>query len=427
MSSHSEDLFARAAAVIPGGVNSPVRAFGAVGGTPRFIARGRGAEIEDVDGRRFVDYVQSWGALLFGHARKEIVSAAVDAAKRGTSFGAPTEMEVLLAERVVAMVPSVDLVRLVSSGTEAAMSAIRLARAATGRPKVVKFEGCYHGHSDSLLASAGSGVATFGIPGSPGVTEAAAADTLVVPYNDLAATEEAFAAAEGGVAAVIVEPVAANMGVVPPVSEFLEGLRAICDRSGAVLIFDEVITGFRLAAGGAQELFQVVPDLTCLGKVMGGGFPAAAFGGREALMKQLAPAGEVYQAGTLSGNPVAVAAGLAALDLIDDLDPYQDLSTAAGRLIKGLDTVFDERGIAHAIMGVGGLFSVFFRGEPVRTFTDARAADHDRYGMFFHAMLDEGVYLPPSGYEAWFLSTAHGESEIDRTLEAVAKAARRVR
>jgi glutamate-1-semialdehyde 2,1-aminomutase len=427
MSSRSDDLYARAAAVIPGGVNSPVRAFGAVGGTPRFVARGHGAQIEDVDGRSYIDFVQSWGALLFGHAREEIVTAAVDAAKRGTSFGAPTEAEVLLAERIVEMVPSIDMVRLVSSGTEAAMSAIRLARAATGRAKVVKFEGCYHGHSDSLLASAGSGVATFGIPGSPGVTQSATADTIVVPYNDLAATAEAFAAAGGGVAAVIVEPVAANMGVVPPEPGFLEGLRGLCNEHGAVLIFDEVITGFRLARGGAQQRYQVTPDLTCLGKVMGGGFPAAAFGGREDLMKGLAPAGDVYQAGTLSGNPVAVAAGLAALDLIDDLDPYPDLSSTALRLIGAVGSLFAEAGIPHVIMGVDALFSVFFRGEPVRDFTDARAADHDLYRRFFHAMLDEGVYLPPSGFEAWFLSTAHREAEIDRTLEAAAKAVRRLR
>jgi glutamate-1-semialdehyde 2,1-aminomutase len=427
MSSRSDDLYARAAALIPGGVNSPVRAFGAVGGTPRFMARGVGAEIEDVDGRRYVDYVQSWGALLFGHTRREIVEAAVRAAERGTSFGAPTEAEILLAERIVEMVPSVDMVRLVSSGTEAAMSAIRLARATTRRAKVMKFEGCYHGHSDSLLASAGSGVATFGIPGSPGVTKGAAVDTIVVPYNDLAATAEAFAAADGGVAAVIVEPVAANMGVVPPAQGFLEGLREICDQRGAVLIFDEVITGFRLARGGAQELYRIVPDLTCFGKVMGGGFPAAAFGGREDLMKQLAPAGDVYQAGTLSGNPVAVAAGLAVLDLIDDLDPYVALSSAAQRLIAALGSLFDDAGIPHVIMGVDSLFSVFFRNGPVRNFADARAADHDLYARFFHAMLEEGVYLPPSGYEAWFLSTAHGEREIDRTLEAAPKAVRRLR
>jgi glutamate-1-semialdehyde 2,1-aminomutase len=426
MPDRSDDLFARAREVIPGGVNSPVRAFGAVGGMPRFVVRGRGAELEDEDGRRFVDYVQSWGALLFGHARKEVIEAAVAAAERGTSFGAPTEAEVALAERIVQMVPGIAMVRLVSSGTEAAMSAVRLARAVTGRDAVVKFDGCYHGHADGLLVGAGSGVATFGIPGSPGVTAGAAADTEVVPFNDLDAVGAAFDAAPNGIGAVIVEPVAANMGVVPPAPGFLEGLRAMCDQRGALLIFDEVITGFRLAAGGAQEVFGITPDLTCLGKVMGAGFPCAAFGGRADLMQRLAPAGDVYQAGTLSGNPVAVAAGTAALDLIAALDPYKDLEAAAERLIRELRSIFAERGIAASIPLVGSLFSVFFRDSPVENLEHVREADHELYGRFFHAMLAQGIYLPPSGFEAWFLGTAHGDNEIDRTLEAARRAVRRL-
>jgi glutamate-1-semialdehyde 2,1-aminomutase len=424
MAGRSEDLFARARRVIPGGVNSPVRAFGAVGGTPRFVAEARGAELVDADGRVYVDFVQSWGALLFGHAREEIVAAAVDAARRGTSFGAPTEAEVELAERIVRMVPAIEMVRLVSSGTEAAMSAIRLARGVTGRHRVVKFEGCYHGHSDALLAGAGSGLATFGIPGTPGVTEGAAGDVLVVPYNDLEATRAGFDAAEGDVACVIVEPVAANMGVVPPEPGFLEGLRALCDQHGALLVFDEVITGFRLAPGGAQELFGVTPDLTCLGKVMGGGFPCAAFGGRADVMERLAPSGDVYQAGTLSGNPVAVAAGLAALDLIESEDPYPSLQSCATTLIEGLETALTEAGLPHVIPRTGSMFSVFFGVDAVRDYSEAKAADHAGYARFFHAMLDEGVYLPPSGYEGWFLSAAHGDDDVGRTLEAASKAAR---
>jgi glutamate-1-semialdehyde 2,1-aminomutase len=428
----SERLFQRARAVIPGGVNSPVRAYRAVGGIPRFVARGEGAWVEDADGVRRVDYVQSWGALLFGHAREEIVRAATEAAERGTSFGAPTEAEVELAERIAGMVPSIDLVRLVSSGTEAAMSAVRLARGATGRAKVIKFEGCYHGHSDGLLASAGSGVATFGIPGSPGITAGAAGDTMVVPYNDLAATDAAFESADGEVAAVIVEPVAANMGVVPPASrqidgpDFLNGLRRLCDEHGALLIFDEVITGFRLARGGAQALFQVRPDLTCLGKVMGGGFPCAAFGGRRDVMEQLAPSGDVYQAGTLSGNPVAVAAGLATLDLIEREDPYDRLQGAAMTLETCLQEHLEAAGIPHTINRAASLFSLFFAEGPVEDFVEARRADHDRFARFFHAMLDEGVCLPPSGYEAWFVSAAHGDEALDRTHKAAEKAARRL-
>jgi glutamate-1-semialdehyde 2,1-aminomutase len=419
--SRSQELFERAGRVIPGGVDSPVRAFGAVGGTPVFVADANGAWITDVDGRRYVDLVQSWGAKLFGHACPEIVEAATAAARRGTSYGAPTELEVELAERIVAAVPSVQMVRLVSSGTEAAMSAVRLARGATGRDVVLKFEGCYHGHSDSLLAKgAGSGVATFGIPGSPGVTEGAARDTLTVPYNDLEAVRSVFDERGDEIAVVVVEPVAANMGVVPPEPGFLEGLRELCTEHGALLLFDEVITGFRIAYGGAQSVFGIAPDLTVLGKVMGGGFPCAAFGGKRELMEQLAPVGPVYQAGTLSGNPVAVAAGIAALDLAKERDPYPALARTAEELTAGLTEGFRRGGIDVTVNRAGSLFSVFFSGGPVRNYSEARAADHERYARFFHNMLERGVYLPPSGYELWTLSTTHGPEEIAATLEAAA-------
>jgi len=417
--SRSEELFERAKALIPGGVNSPVRAFGAVGGTPRFIERGEGAYLIDADGARYVDFVQSWGALLFGHARPEIIETAVAAAAKGTSFGAPTELEVELAARIVDAVPSVDMVRLVSSGTEAAMSAVRLARGFTGRDTVVKFEGCYHGHSDGMLAKgAGSGVATFGIPGSPGVTEGASRDTLTAPYNDLDAARALFAGRGADIACVIVEPVAANMGVVPPEPDFLEGLRDLCVASGALLIFDEVITGFRIAYAGAQSVYGIRPDLTVLGKVMGGGFPCAAFGGRREVMEHLAPVGPVYQAGTLSGNPVAVAAGIAALDLVRATDPYPDLTRTARQLADGLSETFSGAGIPHSFNRAESLFSLFFTNDRVRNFEQAKAADHERYARFFHHMLERGVNLPPSGYELWTLSAAHGPAEIARTIEA---------
>ena len=420
--SRSDELFERAQRAIPGGVNSPVRAFGAVGGTPRFAVRGEGAYLEDADGARYVDLCQSWGASLFGHARKEIVEAAAEAASRGTSFGVPTEAEVQLAERIVEMVPSIEQVRLVSSGTEAAMSAIRLARAATGRDILIKFEGCYHGHADALLArGAGSGLATLGIPSTPGVTAGAAHDTLIAPFNDLDEVASVMRANAGAVAALIVEPVPANMGVVPPDDGYLEGLRLLCDEHGTLLIFDEVITGFRIARGGAQQRYGVTPDLTVLGKVMGGGFPCAGFGGRRDLMKQLAPSGHVYQAGTLSGNPVAVAAGLSALDLIAREDPYAELEATAEGLQAGLTENFDANGIATTINRAGSLLSVFFSDGPVRNFEDAKAADHERFARFFHHMLGEGVYLPPSGYELWTLCTAFGEAEMERVLGAAGR------
>ena len=420
----SEELFDRAARVIPGGVDSPVRAFGAVGGTPVFAERGEGAELIDVDGNRYLDLVQSWGALLFGHAHPDIVRAATHAAERGTSFGVPTEGEVELAERIVRAVPSMQQVRLVSSGTEATMSAIRLARGATGRDLVLKFEGCYHGHSDALLAKgAGSGLATLGIPGSPGVTRGAAADTLTAPFNDLDAVAAIMGERGGEVAVIVVEPVAANMGVIPPEPGFLQGLRRLCDEHGALLFLDEVITGFRIAFGGAQSVYGVKPDLTALGKVMGGGFPCAAFGGSLQVMEQLAPVGPVYQAGTLSGNPVAVAAGIAALQLAEQTDPYPALDATAERLTGELEAIFDQAGIDATINRAGSLFSVFFSPEPVRDFAEASAADHARYARFFHGMLDRGVYLPPSGYELWTLSAALEEPQLARLLSSARETA----
>jgi len=407
--------------VIPGGVNSPVRAFGGVGGTPVFIDRGEGPELIDVDGNRYVDMVQSWGALLFGHAHPEILRAVQEAAAKGTSFGAPTPGEVELAAGIIAAVPSVEMVRLVSSGTEATMSAIRLARGTTGRDKILKFEGCYHGHSDSLLAgSAGSGLATLGIPTSPGVTDGAARDTLTSPFNDLDAARALFAEWGRDIAVVIVEPVAANMGVVPPAARFLEGLRELCDHHGSLLLFDEVITGFRMAFGGAQSVFGIRPDLSTFGKVMGGGFPCAAFGGRADLMSQLAPTGPIYQAGTLSGNPVAVAAGSATLALAAMLDPYRQLEQTAVTLADGLKECFQRKGIETTINRSTSLFSVFFTDAPVTNFAGAKAADHDRYARFFHHMLDNGVYLPPSGYELWTLSAVLTDEHVDTILNAAA-------
>jgi len=408
------DLYRRALELIPGGVNSPVRAMRAVGlDEPVFMARGEGAEIEDVDGRRYVDWVMSWGPLIFGHADPETVAAVVEAAERGTSFGAPTEAEVELAAEIVDAVPSVEMVRLVSSGTEAAMSALRLARAATHRDRVIKFAGCYHGHADGLLASAGSGIATLGIPGSPGVPTGAAADTIVCPYNDVDAAAAAVAQWGEGLACIVVEPVAGNMGVVPPSPGFLEALRELCDAAGALLVFDEVITGFRVARGGAQELYGVTPDLTILGKIVGGGLPLAAFGGRADVMEQLAPAGSVYQAGTLSGNPLATAAGLSVLRRLRDGTVYEQLE-AAGAELEARLAPFGR------VQRVGAMLTLFMADSPVTRFEEAQACDTERYGALFRHLLAQGVYVAPSQFEALFVSTAHGDAELERTVQAVA-------
>ena len=423
----SEALFADAQALLPGGVNSPVRAFRGVGGTPRFIARGNGAYMEDVDGHVYLDLVLSWGPLSRGHAAPRVVQAITDAAQRGTSYGAPCELEVELARRVIATFPALEMVRFVNSGTEATMSALRLARAATGRSLIVKFDGCYHGHADALLAAAGSGVATLGLPDSPGVSPAVVADTLVIGYNDVAAVEQLFAARGNQIAAVIVEPVAGNMGVVPPVPGFLEALREECTRHGAVLIFDEVMTGFRVARGGAQELYGIRPDLTTLGKIVGGGMPVGAFGGRREIMQHIAPLGPVYQAGTLSGNPVAMAAGLATLAGLEAPGFHSKLARATERLVHGLAAAAQQAGVPLATNHVCGMFGLFFTNAGrVTSYQEATHCDVERFKRFFHGMLAEGVYLAPSAFEAGFVSAAHTDVEIDATIEAARRVFARI-
>jgi glutamate-1-semialdehyde 2,1-aminomutase len=413
--SRNEDLFARAQRTIPAGVNSPVRAFRSVGGTPRFFSRGEGAYLWDADGKRYVDYVGSWGPAILGHAHADTVRAVQEAATRGLSFGAPTEAEIEMAETLCRLVPSLDMVRLVSSGTEATMTALRLARGFTGRPKIVKFEGCYHGHGDSLLVKAGSGALTFGQPSSAGVPPSIAAETLVLSYNDLDQVADAFDAHPDEIAGVIVEPVAGNMNLVAPQPGFLEGLRSLCDKHGAVLIFDEVMTGFRLHLQGAQGLFGIRPDLTTLGKVIGGGMPVGAFGGRRDIMERIAPLGPVYQAGTLSGNPVAVAAGLATLKAIQAPGFYERLGRRTRALVDGLLAAARKHGVAFSAQSVGGMFGIYFAATPPDSFASVMNCDKEAFNRFFHRMLDAGVYFAPSAFEAGFVSAAHTEADIDRT------------
>lgn len=414
----SQQLYANALRLIPGGVSSPVRAFRAVGGQPLFVQRGKGARVWDADGNSFIDYVSSWGPLIAGHAHPQVVAALKDAVERGTSYGAPTELEIELAELINAALPAVELVRFVNSGTEATMSALRLARAFTGRDKIIKFDGCYHGHADGLLVKAGSGVATLGLPDSPGVPASYAEHTLVAPYNDLTGVSALFDRARDQIAAVIVEPVAGNMGVVPPQSGFLDGLRDLTQRHGALLIFDEVITGFRVGWHGAQGLFGVIPDLTCLGKVIGGGLPVGAYGGRRDIMEQIAPLGPVYQAGTLSGNPLAMTAGIATLRLLQERGAYEHLESLAAKLADGLLDAARSAGIPTGGNRVGSAMTLFFTSQPVTDYASARTADTARYAAYFRGMLERGVYLAPSQFEAGFVGLAHTSQDIDLTLDA---------
>jgi len=416
--SRNDELFVRAQQSIPAGVNSPVRAFRSVGGTPRFFTRGEGAYLWDADGRRYVDYVGSWGPAIAGHAHPTVIDAVTAAAAHGLSFGAPTELEITLAETLIRRVPGIELVRLVSSGTEATMTALRLARGYTGRPKIIKFEGCYHGHGDSLLVKAGSGALTFGQPSSAGVPSAIAGETIVLPFNDVTAVRETFEADGDAIAGIIVEPIAGNMNLVLPGAGFLEGLRTLCDRFGAVLIFDEVMTGFRVHARGAQGLYGITPDLTTLGKVIGGGMPVGAFGGRRSIMECIAPLGPVYQAGTLSGNPVAVAAGLATLALTEAPGFYTRLTATTRALTDGLTALAKRHGVPMVAQAVGGMFGIYFAASIPGSLADVMACDKERFNRFFHAMLDAGFYFAPSAYEAGFVSAAHGEREIDATLAA---------
>jgi glutamate-1-semialdehyde 2,1-aminomutase len=423
----SHEAFVRANKVIPGGVNSPARAFGAVGGEPPFMARAEGAHLYDIDGNQYIDYIGSWGPMILGHAQARVREAVAEAMALGTSFGAPTLREVEIAEVVAAAVPSIEKVRFVSSGTEAAMSAVRVARGVTGRPKVVKMAGHYHGHIDALLVQAGSAATTLGTPNSPGVTPGAAADTVICPFNSVEAVAGVFQAYPGQVAAVLLEPVAGNMGLVPPKPGYLEALRELTEKHGAILMFDEVMTGFRLALGGAQERFGITPDLTALGKIIGGGLPAAAYGASARIMDNVSPAGPIYQAGTLSGNPLAVAAGLTTLRTLRDDPPYDRLEVLSARLAEGLDRAATDAGVPHVVQRVGSMLTLFFRPGPVWDYDDAKKSDTALFGRFFWEMLARGVYLPCSQFEAAFVSSAHTEAEIDHTIEAAGEALRAAR